>query len=313
MKLIHFVVLGTFLFPSGCVASSGNTGGITRTSVDNSAVSPVEVTTSGCLENEESHDKAESEFWKGNSGGFDIRWTSRDLYVAGKDGAQRIFSDYARTWAKPLLDDQRSGKQKVSDCISFNVLSIVGSLVSIEVDEAIIVTGSGPRDDMKSWIVIDLSKPGSVSQSYEEGGAGTKDVDITELFEKETVADALLSNEVIKRRIRETNRSPEKNPLVGGDPLWLDSNGSKQLNGFSFNKFAFVDTSGADVSIELEVLQTFDTHVIKVESLGISLPLLKTVLSSETMDAKAGVHGFLLNTRGEKLANAHTSFVFQSK
>jgi hypothetical protein len=251
----------------------------------------------------------EQEIWTGHSGDFDFRWTTKDLYVTGKGRTEAIFSEYAKEWARQNMIDQR----EATNIVNFRILSLVGDLISVEIDEIIAGDNSATVTTEVSWITIDLSKRGRIAQSYQEDEDNIRNANLTGYFHEKDILNGILKNDDIRNKLISTDQPLPKVLRYFTGPkrtFPLGDHGDFALNGYSLNKFVFEDADSGGVSILLELLQ-FDSHVGSVRSLGVRLPIYGDLVEP-LRRAREGEQGFLLNNNPVQAREMKTEFVFRS-
>ena len=71
--------------------------------------------------------------WEGTSEGFHIRWTDKDIYIQKNGKIQKLFSKYADYIYRK--NDLASLKMYCSTSISGSILSLVGNIMTIEIND----------------------------------------------------------------------------------------------------------------------------------------------------------------------------------
>jgi hypothetical protein len=160
--------------------------------------------------------------WRGRSGGIDIWWTTVDLYYQDDSGVKGIWGTLARKdfedFDASLREDARAGEKMDCDYNrEFEVLSVVGSLVSFADYYADFCRGGAhPGADIR-FTTIDLKKAGELLYARGKDASGMdvdlkesgKVIKLTDYFPEEEILRTLLDDAVVKRALA-TLYSPRK-------------------------------------------------------------------------------------------------------
>jgi hypothetical protein len=270
----------------------------TVTAVTNSEISPLK------------HDDTEREIWRGHSGDFDLRWTTKDLFVIRNGKKEAIFSTYAKKWAAQVTKDQHGA----TNTISFRVLSVVGDLVSLEICYSIAANDSATVDRVLSWVTVDLSKSGEMALPEDLDRTNIRNAALTDYFADVDILRALLSTDAIRDALLRMNHPvPDTlDGLLGIRFLKLNDNDNRQINSYCLKQFVFEEVDSGEVSIALEVWDAFNFHMHEVQQLKITLPI-NGVLAAPLLKAKRGQEGFLHHGGHGVLQDAKTEFVFKTE
>lgn len=162
--------------------------------------------------------------WKGFSGGIEIEWTTDDLFARSGEKVERIFESLAKRGYDQFLADITAHKTKgASDKCDyrrdFEVLSIVGTLVSFTDDEYSDCGGAHPTTQMR-FTMIDLARPDEVFYGQAENAMDVdlqkpgKAVKLTDFFTESDILNALLADRIIKRALADAGISSPPRTLA---------------------------------------------------------------------------------------------------
>ncbi len=146
-------------------------------------------------------------YWQGTSEGFNIRWTDKDIYVEKDGKTQKLFSTYVDYLFSQQTPKLKSLKIYCSSRISANILSIVGNLMTIEINNMTFCPPEAHPSDEPLWIVVDLNKLENAKFNKPFGNS----IKLTDIFSDKDVLEAMLENEEIKQAMNEidTNYKPK--------------------------------------------------------------------------------------------------------
>lgn len=135
---------------------------------------------------------ARAQIWRGQSGGFDVAWTTRDVTARRAGGGPTVFSLRQR-----LADEWRQMQTQVDEDTStipselggrYRVLSVVGKVMSVEELWMCDCRGAHPISSM-GFAAYDLSRSTPLKP---------RRVPITELVPEAAVVQALLGDRLIR-------------------------------------------------------------------------------------------------------------------
>ena len=233
--------------------------------------------------------------WKGNYKDIEYKWSTKDLYIKTGAGKQEKLLSY---YVKKTFAD-RVSKENLKRCVryfDFKVLSIVGSIISIENDAA---SGCYYADHIEELITLDIYKQGEFYSSSNDAidlRKSGRAARLTDFFTKQEIFQALMELPEIQRTLKFADRYIEPSNLqellmdietVGVDGI--DGSGHK-LTELSWSSFAFVKLSNEKVlvDIELQASSSATSH----PRLRLMLPIPKK-LKDELKLASIKQSGFL--------------------
>jgi hypothetical protein len=142
--------------------------------------------------------------WTGKSGGFEIRWTTADLEAQPLKHPDRVaFSaralarrDFALFCAEEKNYDWKDRYCEIGR--HFELLSVVGSLLSFLDGTDVYCERAAHPSHTNCFATMDLAKPGEFP---------AKLVKLTDYFPEKVILKALLADPVIKKALRQRQRS----------------------------------------------------------------------------------------------------------
>ena len=263
--------------------------------------------------------------WKGASGGFEIEWTTEDLFSRSGGKTERILQPLARRGYEEFSADvNRSDQTKGSpsnNCDyrrNFEVLSIVGSLVTFQDTEYSDCGGAHPSTEMR-FTLIDLGRPGEVFYGQEENALDVdlqrpgKALKITDYFAESDILNALLADRVIKRALAEGRVSSPPQSLAALPELFAKNEyvlpeTELSLRPDFLTRFAFHHIEGDMVALRLNLPSiAFD---YRSSQIGLLLPIPARLKQSLAL-AATGQEGFLMSNAPSANRNQITRFEFK--
>jgi hypothetical protein len=239
--------------------------------------------------------KTKQVIWTGKSGGFEIRWTSADLEAQPLKHPDRVaFSaralaqkDFARFCAEEKKYDWKDRYCEIGR--HFELLSVVGSLLSLLDGTEVYCDQSAHPSHTNRFATMDLAKPGEFP---------AKRVKLTDYFPEKVILKALLADPVIKKALRQRQRSQPPKTL-GELYAWFKGESFKvgecsyYLPEDFLTRFAFHHLDQGNVAIRLAL--PYDAEVCRgyFIELGLLLPIPASLRES-LAQAKTRKAGFLM-------------------
>ncbi|MER3633119.1 MAG: hypothetical protein C4325_13985 [Blastocatellia bacterium] len=249
--------------------------------------------------------------WSGTSGGLNIWWTTRDLYVESPSGIQKIWGPLAQKGVEEFVaansDDGSDEPTPAMNCDYdryFKVLSVVGSLVSFK-DSYLITCERAAHPDIDTrFTTIDLAKSGHLSYSWDVDLANLgKIIKLTDYFAEEDILRALLADRVVQKALVTVNApAPPRTleelvTLIKKDDYSL---GDYYLPTDFLTRFAFHHIEGNRVAIRLGLPpNSVANHAMHLQ-LELLLPIPDRLRAQLTL-ASERQEGFLMKD-AEKIA-----------
>lgn len=193
--LLAFVV-GSFLVYSLYWKSKENTKVLTVVSPETVALDKLD--TSQPANRRKIFDQnGEEIFWQGESGDFKIRWTDKDIYVEKNGKTKNLYTDYGNFLFRKNLRSLKSIDRYCVYSPIANINSLVGNLMSIEIDEMTSCEIEAHPSNKVYWIVFDLNNPSRLK--FLNGVPYS--LKLTDFFSDKEILDAMLENEEIENVI----------------------------------------------------------------------------------------------------------------
>jgi hypothetical protein len=267
--------------------------------------------------------------WTGRSGGFMIHWTTLDISAQSQQNAQVLFSvlPLAKRGFEAFLTAMKDpgAVAEGADCSyerHFRVLSVVGSLISVEdAYYAFCQDWAHPAVETR-WTAIDLAKPGEVTYAGADGVAPIevdptkpgKVVRLTDFFAEDEIRTALLADSLIKGVLQ--NLGTPASPQTLRDLPQLLRNQSLEAGECVFRlpedfltRFVFHHVEKDHVAVRLGLPPNAEACRTQHAQLGIPLPIpaaLKTPLAL----AASGQAGFLMQDQKKLADNQRATVAF---
>lgn len=252
--------------------------------------------------------------WTGASGSFGIRWTTSELYVSSPAKTANLFepivkkqfTDFAEL-PSAVREDLEPDADKCEYLRFFNVVAIVGTLVTFEDDYAVFCGGAHPTADNR-FSTIDLTKSGVIT--YEDGKDRPSDelalrnlgngVKLTDYFSEEDILQALLTNSAIKKAIESTRDSQQPTSLTEVAEFFRKNYYALRIDDSSLNlrpdfltRFAFHHVKGNKVAVRIRLSPTSQAEHALRKHLELLLPIPE-VLKEPLTSASQRQEGFLM-------------------
>lgn len=150
----------------------------------------------------------EEVFWQGTSEDFNIRWTDKDIYIEKNGKTQKLFSKYADYIYRK--NDLASLKMYCSTSIQGSILSIVGSIMTIQINDSTFCVPSAHPSDEPQWIIVDLNKLNDAKFDKNFGNS----LKLTDIFSDKEVLEAMLENEEVTSAINEIDKNYKPKTVI---------------------------------------------------------------------------------------------------
>jgi hypothetical protein len=273
----------------------------------------------------------ERQIWQGDAAGFKILWTTADLYVQNNSSIKKIWRPLVQQgfddFIASLKEGEIPGKKMPSNSCEykreFQVLSIVGSLVSFVDDYSLICERAASPSLDTRFTTIDINKPEDVL--YQNGPDATgRDVDLvnpgkivklSDYFEEHELLTALLNDPIIKKAISGLDRPvlprtlSDLPALFAKDDYGLGEIGY-ELRPDYLTRFAFHHIEGSKVAVRIGLPPHFGFNKAMHLQLGILLEMRPTLRKSLEL-AEIRKEGFMMKDL-PKIANKQmTKFSFR--
>jgi hypothetical protein len=271
---------------------------------------------------------AEELIWAGETAGYKIRWTTRDLYVESGIRTERIWSPFVEKGFEDFIatytsNAKRPGR-KIEDCTydrRLTVLSVVGTLVSFEDEYGDYCGGAHPSEDFR-FVTVDLSKSGEISYARQvstpmmniDMADPGRIVRLTDYFREEDILHALLADRVIQEAVGSlsVNSSPrnlrEFDDLLGKQGYILGGSGLALSRDF-LTRFAFHHLKGDKVAVRLSLSSASTANQSEREQIGLLLSMPER-LAAPLHSASTARLGFLMKDAGTIAHGKATVFSF---
>lgn len=261
--------------------------------------------------------------WKGVSGGTEIEWTTDDLFAKSGNKVERMFESLAKRGYDEFLADVAANKTKgvTGKCDyrrDFEVLSIVGTLVSFTDDEYSDCGGAHPTTQTR-FTMIDLARPGEVVYGQGENAMDVdlqkpgKAVKLTDYFNESDILNALLADRVIKRALAYAGvSSPPKTlaalPEIFAKNDYVLNQTELSLRPDFLTRFAFHHIEGDMVAVRLNLPSI--AFAYRSQQIGLLLPI-PSQLRQPLALAAIGRDGFLMGEAPGDIRDKLTRFAFK--
>jgi hypothetical protein len=195
--------------------------------------------------------------WVGESGGFKIRWTDRDIQAHPAKSPNRVvFSARSlaqQEFARIKANEKKYGlKERYCEIVcDYKILSVVGSTLSFFEGIGVDCEKTAHPSDTNRFTVIDLKKPGGVSK---------KRVKLTDYFPEKAVYQALLADP----RVREALARRE--PRLPQPPRNL-----AEL--YAGLKDELLENEGSSFVLPEDFLSRFAFHYLEADKVAVRLAL----------------------------------------
>ena len=263
--------------------------------------------------------------WKGVSAGFQIEWTTSDLFSTSGETVETIFRSLAkRGYEEFEADINRTDHTKgapLNNCDyrrDFKVRSIVGSLITFEDTEYSDCGGAHPSTDMR-FTLIDLSRPGEVFYGQGDNAMDAdlqkpgKVVKITDYFAESDLLNALLADRVIKRALTKAGVSSLPQTLSALPEMFAKNDyvlndTELSLRPDFLTRFAIHHLEGDMVALRLHLPSI--AFAYRSRQIGLLLPI-PAKLRQPLALAATGQEGFLAGEPPSGINNQFTRFAFK--
>jgi len=231
--------------------------------------------------------------WQGESGGFQITWSSAALAARQSGGAPIAFDAVGLSKAKWQNLTSGGDAEKYSAEFDYKLLSVVGPIASIEYGEECDCGGAHPME-FTGFSAFNLSK----SDPQKPVSASLLDY-----FSPEVLYAALMNNEVVQAILHE-RKPPSFSAL--SDILEKDGNYTHSDCEYAFGSdfvqhFAFYDARPAVVDVRISLSHAVETCRGSFIQVGLELPVTDATLKTSLAEAKLGRHGILMKELRRKV------------
>jgi hypothetical protein len=248
-------------------------------------------------------------FWEGHISEFQVKWASDDLYIVSSSGEHRVFSKYAQKWASQVTEGQR----EATNTICFRVLSVVDTIVSVEIFDRIVGDRASTDSTTVKWVTFDMRKGSELPDETEDENAGN--ISLIDFWNEDQILEALLSNSRVGEAVkREGIKTPVSlDALFPNAYLSLDAPGmgGSQLDERFAKHFVFKEIRGNKAVISIEVVDRYNFHQIRPGYIDIELPI-PAKLAPALDAANSGEIGFLNVLASKRFGGSHTLFLFRT-
>lgn len=237
-------------------------------------------------------------YWSGRAGGYEYRWTARDLTATSRASEKVAYSVAAALKGEKGNRAPDAVEPEDHYEVSFFPLSVVGSLLSYERDYY--WEGGAHPSGYESFVTVDVRQPG-------------KRVRITDLFPAAQVRRALLADGVVRRVLARERITPP--PTLDGLIKALsfkqfggDDDDMYVFPGTLLETFAFHHVENGKVAVRFLLPHGTEIYRFRHTQLGILLPIparLKPAFS----DAATGKSGALMQSLHRTTKNRNSSLV----
>jgi hypothetical protein len=263
--------------------------------------------------------------WKGFSGGVEIEWTADDLFSKSAEKVERIFKPLAKRGYDEFLADVSAGDKTkevgTKNCDyrrDFEVLSIVGTLISFKDNEYSDCGGAHPTTEMR-FTTIDLARPSEVFYGQGENAMDAdlrrpgKVVKLTDYFAASDVLNALLADRVIKRALAGAGiSSPPRTlaslPEIFAKDGYVLNETELTLRPDFLTRFAFHHIEGDTVAVRLNLPSI--AFAYRSQQIGLLLPI-PSQLREPLALAVIGQEGFMMQKAPPAIRDQVTRFAFK--
>ncbi len=262
--------------------------------------------------------------WSGMSGGFGIQWTKDDLFVQSASELERTWAPLAKAGFDEFAADMnrviRTEGGGTNNCDyqrDFEVLSIVGALVSFQDDEYSDCGGAHPSTYLR-FTMIDLSRPSGVLYGRGENAMDAdltsgKVVKLTDYFSEQDILRALLADRIIKQVLADAGVSAPPESLAALPELFAKNDyvlkGTElELRPDFLSRFAFHHIEGDKVVVRLNLPSI--AFAYRSQQIGLLLPIPPALQQALAL-AVTRREGFLMREAPRVADKQFTRFNFK--
>jgi hypothetical protein len=257
--------------------------------------------------------KTAQSIWTGESRGFKIRWTDRDIQIHPIKSPNRvIFSARAlarQEFARFKAAEKKYGfKARYCEVVcDYKILSVVGSIMSFLEGTGIDCEKTAHPSATNRLAALDVKKPGGVSQ---------KELKLTEYFPEEVIYRALLADPRVQQALARREPPLSQSPLSLAElytslkDVYLDDGFCKyELPEDFLTRFVFHHLEGDKVAVRLAL--PYYGEVCRGQYLALSLLLpVPASLKEPLALAAAGKEGFLMQDQEHLSKGEYTIIQF---
>jgi hypothetical protein len=272
---------------------------------------------------QEEPDAPEKTIWTGESGGFVIHWTTKNLFARPKGNAGALsFSARPiaeREWKE--IEQDRSKRMREGETLpdfeyerSLEVLSVVGPIVSISDNSGCDCGGAHPSA-ATVYRALDLSKPGEADLGYEGYKKHGKMVQLTDYFPEADIFRALLADSLIQKALKSSGKRRPATLAALMKAIYLQpvpvEECAYELSDDLLTRFAFHHLENGQVAVRLGLTHAYETCRGSSTEIGILLPIPPS-LKPQLAQAQSGTAGFLMKDEKKIAKDQMTSFSFKT-
>ncbi|HEV7861010.1 MAG TPA: hypothetical protein VGO91_20490 [Pyrinomonadaceae bacterium] len=272
---------------------------------------------------QEEPDAPEKVIWTGESDGFVINWTTKNLFARpkGNAGAESfsVRPIVEREWKE--IEQDRSKRIREGETLvdfeydrSIEVLSVVGPIVSISDNSGCDCGGAHPSIAIV-YRALDLSRPGEVDLSYEGYKKHGKMVQLTDYFPDADIFRALLADSLIQKAFKSSGQRRPANLSALMKAIYLQpvpvGECAYELSDDLLTRFAFHHLENGQVAVRLGLTHAYETCRGRSTEIGILLPIPAS-LKQQLAQAQSGTAGFLMKDAKKIAREQMTSLSFKT-
>ena len=241
--------------------------------------------------------------WQGESGGFQITWSSTNLTARQASGTSMAFDAVAASKANWQDWTKEGGAEKYSAEFDYQLLSVVGPVISVQYGEECDCGGAHPME-FTGFSAFNLSK--SLPQK-------PIDASLLDYFSPEVLYAALMKDPVVVAILHE--RKPASFTALS-DILEKDGNYTHSDCEYAFGSdfvkhFAFYDSRPGVVDVRISLSHAVETCRGSFIQVGLELSVTDASLKAALAEAKLGRHGILMKELRRKVGpDAATTLSF---
>lgn len=227
--------------------------------------------------------------WSGESGGHAVRWLKSDLLIgSGRDtggGAFSLAEEIRKGWVDNEGGDAGDDSADGGPCAhgsSFRPLSVVGSIVSVELTDYMNCPGTAHPSVVTWYSVIDAADP-------------YRTVMLNEFFSERDIFAALMADGIVRKTLAKAgSRTPSSLPEL--IEMLAESGGECEYY-FAVDMlahFAFHHLEGNRVAVRIGLSHGIEACRGMLTQLGILLPVPPS-LAAALKAADAGTAGYVMH------------------
>ncbi len=251
---------------------------------------------------------AEVLIWKGRAGKYRLEWDTSDVYVISPSGKRRAlfgasFKALHQNAINTVYENMKSISSptrglKVVDVGHVTVLSVVGTIVTFQIDWAGWVEGYASTSGEVAWLTIDLARKRNSKLIFDSETNFNPDysqkIELTRFYSRNEIINGLFDNVEINRQLRDKSKKEQLRIIT--DVFRASSNALRfgpnrnfalwGINGFAFNR---IEGNKIIIRLQLEETASFTREIQYIE---IKLPI-SNKLRYPLVEASSMRSGFL--------------------